>query len=228
MFLARQLGRASQIIFHPQNHRRADPSLLPNKHAVVRALRRLYPDALAYACAPHAPDAGLAPFLLAAMDKDRRNGGQGDAVALLDGFGNLLLCVPGRQAQSAICTPFMECTRQYAQLRYQLMHEADEALREEVRRTLAHPKEGTFVFARGPDASAQSVMNLGAYGSTMEGPLPETNARQFQYVLAGQEQVALEEQCASMPPLYRDVIRIRPVQVADSGLIAALEQPASS
>ncbi|UUZ50410.1 hypothetical protein LP420_11310 [Massilia sp. B-10] len=65
----------------------------------------------------------------------------------------------------------MECTRRYAQLRFKLMQQADDEMRADVCRYLAHPRHGTFVFARGPDASAASFMNLGAYGSTMEGPL---------------------------------------------------------
>ena len=199
-----------------------DPAQLPLHHLVVRKLKSLYPEALTYRCAPHAPDAGLAPYLLRAMERDREQGGEGDAVALLDGFGNLLLCVPGRRAQSAICTAFMECTRQYAQLRYKLMQGAPAALQDEVRQYLSHPKEGTFVFARGPDASAQSFMNLGAYGSTMEGPLPEHNPAQFQYVLDSVAAQALAQMCERMPPLYADLIRIRPGRVADDALIAAL------
>jgi tRNA(Arg) A34 adenosine deaminase TadA len=199
-----------------------DPATLPPGHALVRKLKGLYPQALAYRCAPQAPDTGLAPFLHAAMARDIEQGGEGDAVALLDSFGNLLLCVPGRRALSGICTAFMECTRQYAQLRYKLMHGASAQAQQEVRQYLSHPKEGTFVFARGPDAGAQSFMNLGAYGSTMEGPLPANNASQFQYVRAtiGDEELAAI--CRGMPPLYRDVIGIRPVRVADEALIAAL------
>ncbi|MDB5909999.1 MAG: hypothetical protein JWP34_4113 [Massilia sp.] len=200
----------------------SDPATLAPTHPLVRKLKSLYPDALAYRCAPHAPDAGLAPYLRATMEQDRRQGGDGDAAALLDGFGNLLLCVPGRRAQSAICTAFMECTRQYAQLRYKLMNAAGAAMRETVRRYLAHPKEGTFVFARGPDAGAQSFMNLGAYGSTMEGPLPANNPAQFQYVLPRIAEGELHELCAAMPPLYRDTIRIHPTQVADQALVDAL------
>jgi tRNA(Arg) A34 adenosine deaminase TadA len=199
-----------------------DPATLAPNHPLVRKLKSLYPDALAYRCAPHAPDAGLAPYLRAAMEQDRRQGGDGDAAALLDGFGNLLLCVPGRRAQSPICTAFMECTRQYAQLRYKLMHGAGDAMRDTVRHYLAHPKEGTFVFARGPDAGSQSYMNLGAYGSTLEGPLPANNPAQFQYVLPRIEEGALHQLCGAMPPLYRDTIRIRPTQVADRGLVDAL------
>ncbi|HEV7815923.1 MAG TPA: nucleoside deaminase [Janthinobacterium sp.] len=202
--------------------RQIDPASLAPGHAIVAALKRLYPEALSYRCAPQRPDAGLAPFLLAAMEQDRKNGGAGDAAALLDSFGNLLLCVPGNRAASAIRTPFMECTRQYAQLRHALMRGAAPAAQEKVRRALAHPKEGTFVFAIGPDDSAASFMNLGAYGSTMEGALPANNPAQFQYVRAGMAQAGLHALCEAMPPLYSKVIRIKPRQVADQGLVAAL------
>ncbi len=200
-----------------------DPATLPPTHSIVKKLRSLYPDALNYRCKPHQPDAGLAPYLLTAMEKDRQQGGDGDAVALLDSFGNLILCAPGRRAQSAICTAFMECTRQYAQLRYKLMHGASDEAQTEVRQYLAHPKVGTFVFARGPDGGAASFMNLGAYGSTMEGALPENNPTQFQYVLPQQAPQELQALCDRMPTFYRKSIGIRPVQVADPGLIAALQ-----
>jgi tRNA(Arg) A34 adenosine deaminase TadA len=199
-----------------------DPATLGPNHPLVRKLTSLYPHALAYRGAPHAPDAGLAPFLLAAMETDRRQGGDGDCAALLDGFGNLLLCVPGRRAQSAICTAFMECTRQYAQLRYKLIAGASAEMQDTVRRYLAHPKQGTFVLARGPGFGAESFMDLGAYGSTMEGPLPAHNPTQFQYVLPRIQEPQLHALCEAMPPLYRDTIRIRPRQVGDAALIAAL------
>lgn len=198
------------------------PLTLPPDHAIVHALKQLYPDALAYRCTPHQPDVGLAPFLKQAMARDREHGGAGDAVALLDSFGNLLLCMPGRMTQSGIRSAFMETTRAYAQLRYKLMAGATAAQQDEVRRYLGHPKDGTFVFARGPDAGAVSFMNLGAYGSTMEGPLPLKNPTQFQYVLPAMPEAELAALCAAMPPLYRSVIRIRPTQVADQDLVAAL------
>ena len=201
-----------------------DPLPLPAGHAIVRALKQQFPDALTYRCTPHQPDAGLAPFLRQAMARDREHGGAGDAVALLDSFGNLLLCMPGRMTQSGIRSAFMETTRAYAQLRYKLMHGATRAQQDEVRHYLGHPKEGTFVFALGPDASAVSFMNLGAYGSTMEGPLPLKNPTQLQYVLPSLPEAELNDMCAAMPPLYRNIIRIRPTQVADQALIAALAQ----
>lgn len=201
-------------------HELRDPAELPPGHPIVAALKRACADALSYRCAPHAPDAGLAPYLQAAMEEDRRLGGEGDAVALLDLFGNLLLCMPGRRDRSTIRSAFMECTRSYAQLRFGLMQ--DSSLRDEVRRYLAHPKEGTFVFACGPDAGALSFMDLGAWGSTMEGPLPAANPHQFQYVLPSLQQDELDAICARLPPLYRDTIGVRPVQVRDHALIDAL------
>ena len=205
----------------PQDQLR-DPATLAASHRIVQKLRSLYPDALAYRCAPYSPDAGLAPFMLAAIEKDHAQGGQGDAVALLDAFGNLRLCFLGRRAQSAICTAFMECTRQYAQLRYMLMRGASAEEQLEVAQYLAHPRDGTFVFARGPGADAQGFMDLGAYGSTMEGPLPAHNPKQFQYVEPLIDQEELDAICAGMPPLYRDVIGIRPVQVENHDLMAVL------
>lgn len=199
----------------------ADPATLPPDHPVVRALKRACPDALTYRCTPRQPDAGLAPYLGHAIKRDRAQGGGGDAVVLLDAFGNLLLCCHGRRDKSAIRTAFMECTRAYAQLRYKLMHGADRATQEQVRRYLGHPKDGTFVFAHAPDDSAASFMNLGAYGSTMEGPLPAAEGAQLQYVLPADD-AALARLCAGLPPLYRDLIGIRPAQVADRGLTAAL------
>ncbi len=66
-------------------------------------------------------------------------------------------------------------------------------------------------------------MNLGAYGSTMEGPLPDDNPAQFQYVIPSIAQAELDAVCAQMPPLYRDTIRIRPTQVREQALIDALQ-----
>ena len=109
-----------------------------------------------------------------------------------------------------------------AQLRFELMANAVPALQEEIKSYLGHPKHGTFVLAIGPDDGAASFMTLGAYGSTMEGALPENNPAQFQYVHPAMAQDALLALCESMPPLYRKLIRIRPRQVADQALVQAL------
>jgi len=207
----------------PPHDELKDPATLPEDHPIVAALKRTFPDALTYKCAPRRPDAGLAPYLHQARLRDKGMAGKGDAVALLDSFGNLILCSHGRHTHSGIRTAFMECTRAYAQLRYKLMEGADAATRAEVRQYLGHPKDGTFVFAVGPDESALSFMNLGAYGSTMEGPLPENNQCQFQYVTPGMPEEQLHALCGRLPPLYSQKIGIRPVQVQDRALVEALE-----
>lgn len=205
----------------PQDALRNVAELAPD-HVITRKLKTLYPQALSYRCQPQRPDAGLAPYLKAAMAQDRAQGGPGNAVALLDSFGNLLLCVPGRTDVSPVCTAFMECTRQYAQLRFHLMQGLNPEGQFEVRRYLPHPKEGTFVFALAPDSSAESLMDLGAYGSTMEGALPANNPFQFQYVLPPDEDAELSTLCQRLPPLYRKMVRVRPVPVRDRALAEAL------
>ncbi|UTY56202.1 nucleoside deaminase [Massilia sp. erpn] len=222
VFEATSAGVMDLFNIDPPGSALKDPATLPADHAIVRALKRSCPDALTYRGTPQRPDAGLAPYLQQAMARDKAQGGKGDAVALLDAFGNLLLCTHGRQNASGIRTAFMEATRAYAQLRYKLMEGADAATQAEVRQYLGHPKDGTFVFALGPDESALSFMNLGAYGSTMEGALPDSNPAQFQYVLPGMPEEELHALCGRLPPLYRNLIRIRPQQVADAALVAAL------
>ena len=222
VFEATASGVMDLFNIDPPQQELKDPATLPEDHPIVRALKRGFPDALGYRCEPRRPDAGLAPHLLQAMARDKAQGGKGDAVALLDSFGNLLLCSHGRQLHSGIRTAFMECTRAYAQLRYKLMEGADAQTQLEVRQYLGHPKDGTFVFAAGPDESALSFMNLGAYGSTMEGALPQDHPAQFQYVKPGMPEEALHALCGRLPPLYRNLIRIRPRQVADAALVKAL------
>lgn len=222
VFEATSKGAMALFDADPPREQLKDPATLSSRHAIAVALRKAFPEALTARCDPQRPDASLAPALLQAIARDKVMGGDGDAVALLDAFGNLLLCMPGRRNKSGIRTAFMECTRAYAQLRYKLMEGATPQQRDEIRQYLGHPKDGTFVFARGPASGALSFMELGAYGSTMEGALPVSNPRQFQYVLPSQPQDELEAMCAAMPPLYRHTIRIGPTQVDDEELIAAL------
>jgi cytosine deaminase len=158
------------------------------------------------------PDQKLLPYLTKAAATDRKQGGPGQAVALLDYFGNLLFCLPGNMTASPIKTAFMLTTRSYAGLRYQLKQQTDIGAR--VYKYLGHPKYGTFVFLLGPDDSAASLIDLGAYGSTMEGPLPPDNLNQFQYWNASMDPADLAAYCAGLPPLYSKLINVNPVQVA--------------
>ena len=74
----------------------------------------------------------------------------------------------------------MNVTRSYALGRYQLM--VNPKTRADAEKYLTHPKYGTFVFLNAPDPNdTTTIMGLGAYGSTMEGPVPQTFPCNLQY-----------------------------------------------
>lgn len=155
------------------------------------------------------PDLQLADPLIEAMQSDASRGGPGDAVALIGHFGNLLIVAGGNHGASQIRTAFMECTRAYAGLRQTLfhLHEADPAAYPEDRHLyLPHSKYCTFVAALSPDEGALSYMALGAYGSTMEGPISADNPTQSQYCVDRIPPAAVKAVCAVMPPLYSQII----------------------
>jgi cytosine deaminase len=188
-----------------------DPKTLPANDPIIQGLQAIYPQTLQYkAPARSKPDQGLLPYLDRAAALDRQQGGPGQAVALLDYFGNLLFCLPGNMAASPIKTAFMLTTRAYAGLRYSLKQQ----IGKDMYKYLGHPKYGTFVFLLGPDDSAASLIDLGAYGSTMEGELPKDNPNQFQYWNATMDPARLATYCAGLPPLYSQTIKVNPVQVA--------------
>lgn len=195
-----------------------DISKLSVSNPIIVALKENYPHALQYKSpSKYHPDLGLAKYLKEAIDEDAANGGHGNAVALLDYFGNLILCLPGNHRRSPIHTAFMRCTRSYSRLRAGLNSYPG------IERYLHPPRFGTFIFANGPDYSAQSFMDLGAYGSTMEGPLPATNPFQFQYIRPSLSQEKIRWLCSQLPPLYSREIGINPTQVTDRLLIGAIE-----
>lgn len=198
-----------------------DPATLAPDDPIVVALKAVYPQALSYkAPSPGTPDVGLASLLLEAATRDVEQGGKGSSVAFLDAFGNLMLCLPGNQAHSPAHTPFMLTTRAWAQLRHQLFQQEGERTLQ----YLGHPKFGTFVLTLGHDTSAASLMDLGAYGSTMEEALPAENPYSLQYVVPSIPQSELTAWCQTLPPLYSQSIGVYPQQVTDQALIDAVTE----
>lgn len=198
-----------------------DLKLLSPDSDIVLALRNVYPQALDYTAPTRgAPDEGLGAYLISAAQQDLLNGGSGSSVALLDYFGNLLICLPGNEAVSPIQTPFMMVTRAYAQLRHQLyaLYGAT------ILNYLCHPKYGTFVVTLGQDKGTSSLIDLGAYGSTMEEALPADNLNSLQYVVPTISQSDLTAYCQNLPPLYSHDIGVYPTQVADQALIDYVTQ----
>ena len=207
---------------------------LPSTDPIRVALSSKYAQALQYRSqAPFTPDDGLVPYLKPMMQHDFTLGGKGQAVALLDHHGNLLLCKSGSESMSSIRTAFMEVTRAYAGLRRQLLVDGIT----DTHKYLPHPKYCTFVFALGPmldDAppvrpdigplsQTQSFMELGAYGSTMEGELDTVNnPSPYQYVRSRMNAGALAAFCKTMPPLYSGEIKVNPIQVTNHALIEGI------
>jgi hypothetical protein len=89
--------------------------------------------------------------------------------------------------------------------------------RKEATKTLTHPKFGTFVFLNAPDpADSTTVMMLGAYGSTMEGPVPQVFPANFQFYNPPQAGT-LEELytvISNLPPFYTQLAQLSVMQAA--------------
>jgi tRNA(Arg) A34 adenosine deaminase TadA len=188
---------------------------LPPNHPIVLKLKKYDAYALDYTGPQYKPNELLAQFLQLKMQIDTQMGGPGHAVALLDYYGNLLHCAAGNYSLSKIKTAFMECTRAYAKIRKELEIEGVS----DYKKYLMHPKYCTFVLAVGTDYTSQSFMDLGAYGSTMEGEIPSDNPYPFQYVRSVIPQAEINSLCESLPTLYSAVIKVNPVQVENQRLI---------
>lgn len=198
-----------------------DPAKLPATSPVRQALSKLSKWALTLKFDnPRMPGAALAkPLTDTARAADTMN-----AVALLDPFGNLLACLGGQENQSPIRNAFMETTRQYALMRWSLMNDNDPKVRAEAQQYLTHPKYGTFVFLYIPDPrTSEAVMTFGAYGSTMEGPVPQSFPSNLQYVLLhpGVTAQAVAQLAQKLPPFYTQSVQVAPSQVLDDALIQA-------
>ncbi|MDV0446952.1 hypothetical protein MsAg5_08200 [Methanosarcinaceae archaeon Ag5] len=178
---------------------------------IIQALKAECPDALAYKTRSKSktPDEGLAQYLIAAAKEDIKNGGDGDAVAFIDPFGNLLMCKSGKKSISPIRSAFMETVRAYQKVRYDLSKTSNTDLK-----YLCDPSFGTFVFVKGFDKSAPSFTDFGAYGSTMlNAPMPEN----LQYIIPRIDHNELLNYIGGMPKRYGNIIK--PVVVKDQNLV---------
>ena len=201
-----------------------NPKSLPRNSKVRKALLDACSDAFRLTCSePRIPGKELAEVLVKAAKKAQREGAAFNAVAFLDPFGNLLLCQGGAEQDSPTRTTFLELTRAYAHVRWVLMNDRNKSVREQASDVLTHPKFGTFVFLYAPDPTTpQGLMTLGAYGSTMEGPIPDTFPSNLQYVLLpeGVSHGAVSELAMKLPPFYTTSVQVAPTQVMDEALIA--------
>ncbi|HYO71209.1 MAG TPA: nucleoside deaminase [Archangium sp.] len=185
-----------------------NPALLPDDSPIKQKYREIYPNAFKLSAEnSRIPGANILEELKAVAASGTE--GDGNAVGFLDPFGNLVLCLPGHEKMSPIRTPFMEVTREYAKIRWGLMN--DESTRAEAENYLSVPKYGTFVFLYAPEPNAPvGIMTLGAYGSTMEGPVPQVFPTNLQYVVGPRSGSTLEltQVICNLPPLYTELVQI--------------------
>jgi tRNA(Arg) A34 adenosine deaminase TadA len=200
-----------------------NPKDLPRNSTVRKALLDTCAEAFSVTCPkPRLPGRVLSQVLLHTAKKAQSRGGAFNSVAFLDPFGNLLLCLGGAEERSPIRTAFLEVTRAYAHIRWVLMNHRDKSVREQAGNVLTHPKYGTFVSLYSPDPNTpQGLMTMGAYGSTMEGPIPDTFPSNLQYVLLpeGVSHAEVSEMAMRLPPFYTTEVQVAPAQVLDDGLI---------
>jgi cytosine deaminase len=147
------------------------------------------------------------PALLKNANAAKSAGNTFNAVSIVDRFGNVLMTMVGNEGKSPIRTALMELTRAYASVREQAG--ADDL------RYLPHPKYLKFVSLVGSGKDGVSVMDLGAYGSTVHGEIPKSNSIPFQYIIPKQDPNELDKMVSKFPPLYSDAIKIAPKQVED-------------
>lgn len=189
-----------------------DLKLEGSSNWVYREVKSRFPEAFEYkAPSPQDPDEGILPFISRASMEDVKNGGDGNCVAFLDYFGNLIFCMAGRQNLSPIQTAFMRATRLYAQLRYDIGTRSSNSLR-----YLCHPKYGSFIYRKKPIVSPGTLMNMGAYGSTMEGEIP--NGKPLQYIEDSNPGDEVQDFINQMPPFYTQTVQIKISQVTNLNL----------
>ena len=189
-----------------------DPSYLPVASPVRQGYVAAFPDAFSIKLANYRkPDAVLKNYLQRLV---QQTSGAKNAVALVDYYGNLLMASADRFDINPVATAFMTTVQNYSKLRYALINDAETSAT--AQKSLSNPKFGTFVFLYAPDGfDTNTLKDLGAYGSTMEGPIPVTSPSNFQCYedpLDGSF-ADLQALIAAMPPLYWQLVKITPEKV---------------
>ena len=184
-----------------------DPRSLPVNDPFRAAMMEKWPMAFSIRLtSPTAPNRELKEYL---ERLNKATPGSTNAVAFIDSFGNLLTAQADRPSRS-IATAFMNTTQSYAQARYELFN--DPATHEGAQRHLAGPRFGSFIWLYAPTPDiASTLKDLGAFGSTMGGPVPGG----FQFYLPPRRGTygQLLEQVAYLPPFYTQEVGIDPLPV---------------
>lgn len=181
---------------------------------VMAVLKKYCPQAMTIQSNPDQPGPELAETLLSAARQSQASGGKFNAAALIDPHGNLVMVRGSKEHKSPLRTPFMELTRAWAKVRAEAGPEGA--------RYLAPIKDCTLVTLLGPAPDGPSVMEFGAYGSSVKGKARQ-DVPSWQFVIPRQSQEKLDATIDALPPHYSQKIHPRIAQVTDQRLIEACQ-----
>ncbi|MFZ4056337.1 MAG: nucleoside deaminase [Polynucleobacter sp.] len=210
----RDASNASGLDPRDPSNQMVDPSLLSSSSAFRTNYLSSFPDAFKIRLANYRrPDLALKTYL---QNLVQQNVGAKNAVAFIDYYGNLLMASSDRFDISPVATAFMTTVQNYSKLRFALVNNPETTTL--AQKSLSNPKYGTFVFLYAPDGfSTNTLKDMGAYGSSMEGPIPVTSPSNFQFYEDPQVGTFLDLRAliSAMPPLYGPaLVNISPERVA--------------
>ena len=210
----RDASNASGLDPRDPSNQMVDPSLLSSSSAFRTNYLSSFPDAFTIRLANYRqPNLILKTYL---QNLAQQNIGAKNAVAFIDYYGNLLMASADRFDISPVATAFMTTVQNYSKLRFALVNNPETTAL--AQKSLSNPKYGTFVFLYAPDGfSTNTLKDMGAYGSSMEGPIPVTSPSNFQFYEDPQVGTFedLKTLISAMPPLYGPLlVNISPERVA--------------
>lgn len=202
------LGQAMAVVSESgRSTHQKDPIDLPPKDPLRLALQERLPHFLSLRLDNYREANAELLALLELLSRQEPE--RGSAAALVDPFGNLIVASGGGTPEDPIATGFVEMIRTYSRTRFDLS--TDSGLASPASKHLAHPKFGTLYRYPVPDPKSPSTLfELGAYGSTMEGPVPNHNGSNLQFLGKGinakRSRAQLLSLVEAMPPFYSTTI----------------------
>lgn len=190
-----------------------DPAKLSENSSIKLAFRRAYQEAYTIITRDYrTPGAEILKELKQVLYEAES---ASNAVAFIDCFGNLVLCMADTFDISPVHTAFMNLTRQYSTIRWNLINDFKEG-DDNPLLYLPHPTYGTFVFLHAPNSNeTTTIMDLGAYRVTTEGPslLSYPFNLQFYYPPRKGSFEKLVSIIQNLPPFYSQSTKIYAMQV---------------
>jgi len=187
-----------------------NPDKLPDDSKIKKSFRRIYENAFTIKTDQVVSSSSE---IVDELKRVASHSKDGNAVAFIDPFGNLILCQSGNENISPIQTPLIEVIQNYSKTLWNLMN--DEDTRKIAEKTLTHPSFGTFLFLYAPEPNlATTIMDLGAYSFTMYKKI-SSSFPNLQYVNPPRKGRIknLTSLLLDFPPFYSDQVNLSIYQI---------------